>query len=78
MGKKPAARQPSPMWVTTADLPTSAGHPFFERLNRVLEEAGFDAYAELSIVDAMRSSGLCGVGLAARVNAGRYAKWYSA
>ena len=46
MGKKPAARQPSPMWVTTADLPTSAGHPFFERLNRVLEEAGFDAFVE--------------------------------
>ena len=22
------------MWVSTADLPTSAGHPFFERLNR--------------------------------------------
>ena len=42
MGKKPAARQPSPMWVATADLPTNAGHPFFERLNRVLEEAGFD------------------------------------
>ena len=40
MGKKPAARQPSPMWVTTADLPTSAGHPFFERLNRVLEDRG--------------------------------------
>ena len=34
------------MWVTTADLPTSAGHPFFERLNRVLEEAGFDAFVE--------------------------------
>ena len=46
MGKKPAARQPSPMWVTTADLPTSAGHPFFERLNRVLDEAGFDAFVE--------------------------------
>ena len=27
------------MWVDTADLPTSDGHPFFERLNRVLEEA---------------------------------------
>ena len=25
----------SPLWVTTADLPTNAGHPFFERLNRV-------------------------------------------
>ena len=46
MGKKPAARQRSPMWVTTADLPTSAGHPFFERLNRVLEKAGFDAFVE--------------------------------
>ena len=46
MGKKPAARQPSPMWVTTADLPTNAGHPFFERLNRVLEGAGFDAFVE--------------------------------
>ena len=34
------------MWVTAADLPTGAGHPFFERLNRVLEEAGFDAFAE--------------------------------
>ena len=34
------------MWVTAADLPTSAGHPFFERLNRVLEEAGFDAFVE--------------------------------
>ena len=32
--------------MTTADLPTNAGHPFFERLNRVLEEAGFDAFVE--------------------------------
>ena len=31
MGKRPAARQGSPLWVTTAELPTSAGHPFFER-----------------------------------------------
>ena len=46
MGKRPAARQASPMWVDTADLPTNAGHPFFERLNRVLEEAGFDAFVE--------------------------------
>ena len=40
MGKRPAARQASPMWVTTEDLPTSDGHPFFERLNQVLEEFG--------------------------------------
>ncbi len=46
MGKKPAARQASPMWVNTEDLPTSSGHPFFERLNRVLGESGFDALVE--------------------------------
>ena len=46
MGKKPAARQGTPMWVAAADLPMSAGHPFFERLNRVLSEAGFDAFVE--------------------------------
>ena len=34
------------MWVSTADLPKSAGHPFYERLNRVLEDAGFDAFVE--------------------------------
>ena len=34
MGKRPVARQASPLWVETADLPTSDGHPFFERLNR--------------------------------------------
>ena len=57
MGKKPAVRQGSPMWVTTADLPTNAGHPFFERLNRVLDEAGFDAFV----------GGLCAVFYAARM-----------
>ena len=43
MGKRPVARQASPLWVETADLPTSDGHPFFERLNRVLADCGFDA-----------------------------------
>ena len=57
MGKRPAARQAPAMWVTPADLPTSAGHPFFERLNRVLDEAGFDAFVE----------GLCAVFYASRM-----------
>ena len=46
MGKRPAARQASPMWVDTSDLPTSDGHPYFERLNRVLADSGFDAFVE--------------------------------
>jgi transposase len=38
-------RQPS-IWIATADLPRSEGHPFYERLNRVLDDAGFDAFVE--------------------------------
>lgn len=34
------------MWVASADLPRGGGHPFYERLNRVLDEAGFDAFVE--------------------------------
>ena len=46
MGKRHRrGRQPS-MWVASSDLPRSAGHPFYERLNRVLDEAGFDAFVE--------------------------------
>ena len=46
MGKRPAARQGSPMWVNKADLPKSSGHPFFEYLNRILTDSGFDAFVE--------------------------------
>ena len=46
MGKRRRrGRQPS-MWVASTDLPRSAGHPFYERLNRVLDAAGFDAFVE--------------------------------
>ena len=34
------------MWVASADLPRGGGHPFYERLNRVLDEAGFDGFVE--------------------------------
>lgn len=34
------------MWVATAGLPKSAGHPFYARLNRVLDDAGFDTFVE--------------------------------
>ena len=34
------------MWVATADLPKSAGHPFYAQLNRVLDDAGFDTFVE--------------------------------
>ena len=34
------------MRVPAEKLPRSPGHPFYERLNRVLEKAGFDAFVE--------------------------------
>ncbi len=34
------------MWVATASLPRSAGHPFYTRVNALLAEADFDRFAE--------------------------------
>ena len=46
MGKRRKHARQTTMWVATGDLPTSAGHPFYARLNRVLDEAGFDTFVE--------------------------------
>ena len=35
-----------PLFVTTDQLTPSAGHPFYQRLNALLDEAGFDHWAE--------------------------------
>jgi transposase len=34
------------MRVPTTDLPVSPGHPFYARLNTILDGAGFDRFAE--------------------------------
>jgi transposase len=44
MGKR--KRRQEGMWLTASELPKSPGHPFYQRLNRVLDEAGFDRFAE--------------------------------
>ena len=35
-----------PLWIATADLPVSPGHPFYTRLNAVLDADGFDRFVE--------------------------------
>ena len=40
MGKR-KRREQQPMWVAASELPTSPGHPFYARLNRVLDAEGF-------------------------------------
>jgi hypothetical protein len=32
------------MWVATQDLPRSAAHPFYTRLNQLLDKHDFDGY----------------------------------
>jgi len=44
MGKRKSEQ--SPLWVPTTELPVSPGHPFYTKLNAVLDEAGFDQFAE--------------------------------
>jgi transposase len=34
------------MWVATTDLPRSAAHPFYTRLNQILDRHDFDGYVE--------------------------------
>ena len=45
MGRVPGESQ-SEFWVATQDLPQSPAHPFYERLNGILDQGGFDKFCE--------------------------------
>lgn len=44
MGRR--QRRQEPLFVATADLARSAGHPFYRKLNELLAEAEFDRWIE--------------------------------
>ncbi len=46
MGRRRARIRQQALWTPTASLPVSAGRPFCERLNRVLDEKHFDEFVE--------------------------------
>ena len=46
MGKRRRHAKQTSMWVATQDLPRSAAHPFYTRLNQILDEHDFDGYVE--------------------------------
>jgi transposase len=46
MGTRKQRERQEGLWIATAALPRTAGHFFYERLNELLEEAGFDAFVE--------------------------------
>src|SRR5215813_7312329 len=45
MGRRQEQRQ-AELWIATTDLPQSPGHVFYDKLNRLLADAGFDRFAE--------------------------------
>ena len=45
MGKRNREAQEA-FWIPTQDLPRTPGHPFYERVNAILEAEGFDQFVE--------------------------------
>src|SRR5258708_17102643 len=45
MGRRKQRERQEPLWYRT-ELAEAPGHPFYRRLNQVLEKAGFDPYCE--------------------------------
>ena len=45
MGKRTTERQ-GELWVPTAEMPSTPAHPFYRKLNEVLDSNGFDVFAE--------------------------------
>jgi transposase len=43
--RKNRARTPG-LWIATNELPTTGGHPFYQRLNQVLDAHAFDEFVE--------------------------------
>ena len=46
MGRCNQRQRQKGLWVAAADLPQTAAHPFYRRLNELLDEHGFDDFAE--------------------------------
>jgi transposase len=44
LGKR-QPKQPD-LWIAAPELPTPPGHPFYQKLNALLDEAGFDRFVE--------------------------------
>jgi transposase len=46
MGTRGKRRRQHTFWVAASDLPTTAVHPVYQRLNALLDEHDFDAFVE--------------------------------
>ena len=46
MGRRKHHERTPGLWIATNDLPVTGGHPFYQRLNQVLDTHGFDEFVE--------------------------------
>jgi transposase len=46
LGKRGPNEKQEPIWIEASQLATPVGHPFYERLNQLLNRRGFDSFAE--------------------------------
>lgn len=46
MGKRRRHAKQALMWVATQDLPRTTAHPFYSKLNQILDKRDFDGYVE--------------------------------
>jgi len=48
MGRRKKRVRQEGLWTPTAALPMGASHPFYQRLNQILDEKRFDEYVKRS------------------------------
>ena len=46
MGTRKRRQRQESLWIAVAELPVTAAHPFYQRLNQLLDEEGFDQFVE--------------------------------
>ncbi|HXG89894.1 MAG TPA: transposase [Vicinamibacterales bacterium] len=46
MGRRTDRARTPGLWIATNELPATGGHPFYQRLNQVLDDHAFDAFVE--------------------------------
>jgi transposase len=61
LGKRGPEEKQEPIWIEAARLAIPVGHPFYERLNRLLSKRGFDTFAESACASFYSKTGRPGL-----------------
>jgi len=56
MGTRKAQEKQEDIWIASGDVARSPGHPFYLRLNELLDEEKFDEFVESAISRALIAS----------------------